>query len=129
MKNLYVIILMLFSFTMSAQQTYNFEHHEVKYSFVDHEGEYSHNLKETDKLTFYDLTAKIIAKETNTKDFALKLVTEDLKTAKRTDDYYELKVNCRTSVTKTKYFVAKSEDTAYKVYVRVTRYFTYLDNN
>lgn len=120
MKNLYVIILMLFSFTMSAQQTYNFEHHEV---------EYSHSLKETDKVTFLDFTGKIVAKETNTKDFALKLITEDLKTAKRTDDYYELKVNCKPSVTTTKHFIVNYENTVRKVFVRVTRYFTYLDNN
>lgn len=120
MKNLYVIILMLFSFTMSAQQTYNFEHHKIEY-YTD--------LKETDKATFYDLTSKLIAKETNTKDLALKLVTEDLKTAKRTDDYYDLKLNGRTSVTTTKRFVAKYENTVYRVLVIVTRYFTYLDNN
>lgn len=127
MKNLYVIILMLFSFTMSAQQAYNFEHHKIEYLFFD--SEEAEDLKETDKATFIDLTAKIIAKDTSLKDFALKLVTEDLKTTKRTDDYYELKINGRTSVTTTKRFVAKCENNVYRVLVIVTRYFTYLDNN
>lgn len=118
MKKLYIIILTLFSFTMSAQQTYNFEHHEI---------EYSKNLKETDIVTFYDFTGKIIANETNPKDFALKLLTEDLKTAKRTVDYYELKVNCKPSVTTTKHLIVKYGDTVCNVSVKVTRYFTYLD--
>ena len=118
MKKLYIIILMLFSFTMSAQQAYNFEHHKI---------EYSQNLKAADVYTFYSYTGKIIAKETNPKDFALKLLTEDLKESQSGYDYYEMKVKCKPSVTTTKYFIVKSENTTIRMYVKVTRYFTYLD--
>lgn len=75
MKNLYIIILMLFSFTMTAQQTYNFEKYkiEVKSSLEDstkYETK-SINIKfeteEDRKLELYDILGRVVFKECTNK--------------------------------------------------------------